>query len=217
MTSTKEVTICGIGSLLSEKSALLTTQNVKNFRKGRIYGFIRCFNLVGISCIINNYANLSTGEIATVSAVPTQNMEDELLVTLFEIDEKDWPKFFEREHRYNHVLVDYYDYHTKEKMGKCYLCCQSTDEEYKTKRCKDLNEYYERVGKYWKGRLWYTYPQCCNLPECCNILPVRKYLNYCLDAAFKLGEDYGNNFLDKTFLADGKTSIREYIQKNPQE
>lgn len=215
MTSTKHVTICGIGSLLSEKSALLTTPNVKNFRKGRIYGYKRCFNLVGISCIIKNLANLSTREVATVSAVPTHNEQDELLVTLFEIEEKDWPSFFEREHRYEHVMVDYYDYYTKKKMGKCYLCCQSTDEEYKAKRCKDVNDYFERVGKYWKERLWFTYPECCSLKDCSTILPVRKYLNYCLDAAFQLGDDFGNNFLDTSLLADGKTTIRQYIQMNP--
>ena len=44
-----------------------------------------------------------------------------------------------------------------------------------------------------------------------DLLPVPIYLTRCLTAFKQLGDESLDNFLDRSFLGDGKTTIREYI------
>ncbi len=44
-----------------------------------------------------------------------------------------------------------------------------------------------------------------------DILPFARYLAFCLEAAASQGQDVLDNFMDSSFLADGETSIRQYL------
>jgi len=199
------VTICGYGSLLSETSARRTTPSIKNFRKAKIKGYKRVFNIVAISLIISGQSNLETKEVAAVCAVPSS--DHFLFVTLFDIPFEELNSLHEREHRFNIIEVDAeeIDLITNTiRISKALMCVEMTDEEYKNVKCKSEEEYFERVGKHYSGKLWRE-----------DVLPNRKYLKFNLESAKKLGQDYYDNYLDTSFLADKKTTIREYLESHP--
>ena len=71
--------------------------------------------------------------------------------------------------------------------------------------CGSDEEYHRRVGQYYKGSLWHRD----------DILPMKTYMISCAFAAYELGEsEYINNYLDGTYLADRKISLRSYILSN---
>jgi hypothetical protein len=82
-------------SLLSEWSARKSFKTLQNFRKAKIYGFQRSFNLVSLSQIKNGYSNIEKGEVASISAVKSSS-DKPLFVTIFEIEDSDWEIFIER-------------------------------------------------------------------------------------------------------------------------
>jgi hypothetical protein len=47
------------------------------------------------------------------------------------------------------------------------------------------------------------------------VLPCRVYLRHCVLAAQRLGSEAHASFLDGTFLADRRTTVREYLAANP--
>lgn len=87
------------------------------------------------------------------------------------------------------------------------LCARFSDEEYKTQRCKDEAEFHERYVQYGVTKIWKDLDD--------PILPCRPYLRHCVLAAQFLGKEIEDNFLDCTFLCDRKTTLREYLEKNP--
>ncbi|MBR9680304.1 MAG: hypothetical protein GOU98_00595 [Candidatus Altiarchaeota archaeon] len=44
-----------------------------------------------------------------------------------------------------------------------------------------------------------------------NTLPIYKYMDVCLSGAASWGEDFLNLFLDTTYLANGKITLRDYL------
>lgn len=87
------------------------------------------------------------------------------------------------------------------------MCKESTDTAYK-KKC--LSE--DPTGQSYRSStaLWRP-PR--SLWGDCNILPVEKYMWFCIKAAQAIGgELVQNNFIDTSFLADRTTSIRSYIK-----
>ena len=84
------------------------------------------------------------------------------------------------------------------------MCTENTDKNYLLNKCITDEEYYDRVGKYDTGHIWRT-----------DILPFPPYLKFCLQSARNLGPEAYRNFLDTSFIADGKTTIREYTEMYP--
>ena len=71
----------------------------------------------------------------------------------------------------------------------------------------DESEYEERVGQYYQGYLWSR----------TDILPLRTYTTNVIIAAYELGGSrWLNNFVDETFLSDGRTTIRDYYKSHPE-
>eukprot|EP01087_Luapelamoeba_hula_P021678 TRINITY_DN7621_c0_g1_i1.p1 TRINITY_DN7621_c0_g1~~TRINITY_DN7621_c0_g1_i1.p1 ORF type:complete len:376 (+),score=77.64 TRINITY_DN7621_c0_g1_i1:137-1264(+) len=132
------VTVCGYGSLLSRASCLRTCPNLRNFRYGKVMGYVRVFSMVSINCMRLGYSNTATEELAVCAAYPVlpQQSTDPttqkqgrgenahiaakpllelshayLLVTLFDIDApKGLSAFHAREHRYDIRTVPYTAY-----------------------------------------------------------------------------------------------------------
>jgi len=131
------------------------------------------------------------------------------MVTLFEIPVSEWPAFYQREHRYQFVVVQVLaeDKSTKTSQDQkvsAVVCTAWNDRDYRRQRFKSWVEYYNRVGQIYDGPLWRQ-----------DILPHPAYLDRCLQAAQDNGQQCYNNFLDTTFLADETTSIRQYRNIKP--
>ncbi|MCH89894.1 hypothetical protein A2U01_0010798, partial [Trifolium medium] len=77
------ISICGYGSLLSEKSARSTFPHLINFRTAKLTGFRRLFSVVGAFFFTHAIANPKTQEIAGLSVEPCQG--ETIIITVFDI------------------------------------------------------------------------------------------------------------------------------------
>nr|DAD38155.1 TPA_asm: hypothetical protein HUJ06_008796 [Nelumbo nucifera] len=178
------LSICGFGSLLSERSARSTFPDLMNFRVAKLKGFRRVFAHAAPIFFERGIANPETGEISSLSVEPRE--DETLIITVFEIKPSEIPSFIEREHEFRFLAV---------------LCARYSDEEYFQVRCKGSKEiYFKQYGRYNIHKIWRD-----------DILPCRVYLRHCVLAAKNCGDVAYNNFLDHTFLGDRKTTIREYL------
>jgi len=84
------------------------------------------------------------------------------------------------------------------------MCARWNDDEYRRVRCPP-DEWKRRYGVHGVQRIWMQD----------SIFPCRVYLRHCVLAASKLGEDAHANFLDNTVLLDRQTTVREWLQRNP--
>ncbi|XP_058757998.1 uncharacterized protein LOC131631225 [Vicia villosa] len=195
------ISICGYGSLLSEKSARSTFPNLTNFRTARLNGFRRLFSIVGAIFFTHGIANLKTHEIAGLSAEPCE--DETIIITVFDINKTEIPAFIQRERGYSFLPVFPESLDGKPYTNPAVLCGSYTDEEFFKYRCPEGKEtYFRQYGEYKIHKIWRD-----------DALPCRVYLRHCVLAAKSLGDEAYNNFLDHTFIADRKTTIRQYFEK----
>ncbi|KAL5713183.1 hypothetical protein ACHQM5_015285 [Ranunculus cassubicifolius] len=193
------ISICGFGSLLSEKSARSTFPDLINFRIAKLNGFRRVFAHAAPIFFERGIANAETGEISSLSVEPFDG--ETLVVTVFEIKQSEIPAFIEREHEFRFLAVVPETLEGTQYVNQAVLCGRYSDEEYFRDRCKGSKEiYFQRYGRYNIHQIWRD-----------DILPCRVYLRHCVLAAKNLSDIAYNNFLDHTFLGDRKTTIREYL------
>ncbi|CAI8590149.1 unnamed protein product [Vicia faba] len=193
------ISICGFGSLLSERSARSTFPNLLNFRIAKLNHFRRVFAHVAPVFFERGIAKPETMEISSLSVEACEG--ESLVVTVFEITKSEIPDFIKREveFRFLAVLPDTLD-------GKSYdipavLCARYSDEEFFNIRCKGNKEIlFQQYGRWNIDKIWRD-----------DVFPCRVYLRHCVLAAKNLGDTAYNNFLDHTYLADRKTTIREYL------
>ncbi len=209
-----KISIFGYGSLMTYSSVLRTMPNAVRHRGGSITGYSRAFSLVSISGIRSGAADFDTMEVAALAVRPCSDPEAVVRGVLFDIPEDEFAAFVEREHRYRVVklpVVDAADTDTKDSngMGEAWVVVEQSDEQYKATMGE--KEYEQRVGRYYKGQLWGR----------SDIKPMREYLSNCIIAADAVDKELGShdnshltNFLDATVLADGTTTIREYVMNN---
>uniref|UniRef100_A0A7C9A5F6 Uncharacterized protein n=1 Tax=Opuntia streptacantha TaxID=393608 RepID=A0A7C9A5F6_OPUST len=142
---------------------------------------------------------LFSQEISSLSVEPCEG--EELVVTVFEIQEAEVPSFIKRELEYRFLAVLPETLEGKPFTNPAALCARYSDEEFFNIRCKGSKEiYHQHYGRYNIDKIWRD-----------DILPCRTYLWLCVLAAKNLGDEAYNNFLDHTYLADRKTTIREYL------
>lgn len=195
------ISICGYGSLLSEKSARSTFPDLTNFSIAKLTGFRRLFTVVGGFFFTRGIAKLKTEEVAALSAEPCEG--ETIIVTVFEIKKTEIPAFIKREREYRFLAVVPESLDGKSFTSPAVLCASYTDEEFFKLRCKEGKEvYFQQYGEYKNHQIWRD-----------DVLPCRVYLRHCVLAANSLGDEAYNNFLDQTFLADRKATIRQYFEK----
>ncbi|KAI5650862.1 hypothetical protein M9H77_36867 [Catharanthus roseus] len=193
------ISICGFGSLLSERSARSTFPDLINFRIGKLSGFRRVFAHVAPIFFERGIAKPETKEISSLSVEPCE--DESLIVTIFEIQRSEIPSFIEREHEFRFLAVIPETLNGLLYTNPAVLCARYSDKEYLQNRCKGSQEiFFQRYGRYDIDKIWRD-----------DILPCRVYLRHCVLAAKNLGDVAYDNFLDHTFLADRKTTIREYL------
>ncbi|KAF7146609.1 hypothetical protein RHSIM_Rhsim04G0228000 [Rhododendron simsii] len=214
------LSVCGFGSLLSERSARSTFPDLVDFRVARLNGFRRVFAHAAPIFFERGIANPETKEISSLSVEPSEG--ETLIVTVFNIRKSEIPSFIEREHefRFLAVLPETLDGKPFTNPAVCEtgtLCCycliftESVSFPFRSVILSlttiDLavavgsqEVYFQRYGRYNIHKIWRD-----------DILPCRVYLRHCVLAAKSLGDAAYNNFLDHTFLGDRKTTIREYF------
>ncbi|CAH9136754.1 unnamed protein product [Cuscuta epithymum] len=193
------VSICGFGSLLSERSARSTFPGLISFRVAKLSGFRRVFAHVAPIFFERGIAKPETKEISSLSVEPCEG--ETLIISAFEIPKSEIPAFIEREHEFRFLAVIPETLNGLYYTNYAVLCARYTDEEYFKERCKgDRETLFERYGQYNIDRIWRD-----------DILPCRAYLRHCVLAAENLGEVASNNFMDHTYLGDRKTTIRDYL------
>jgi len=195
-----EISICGFGSLLSEKSALYTFPNLRNFRVAVLRDFRRVFAHVAPVFLDRGIANVKTKELSSLSVEPCEG--ESILVTVFEVSVNEVSAFIAREHEFRFLAVTPEGKDGHPFPQQAVVCARYSDEEYRRIRCQGSDEeYYRHYGRHNIEQIWRD-----------DIYPCRVYLRHCVLAAKKLGLDEYNSFLDHTYLGDRTTTIRQYLE-----
>jgi hypothetical protein len=220
-------TVCGFGSLLSERSARATLPDLRNFRKTRIkpggFAYRRVFAHTADVFFERGIADPATREVASLSlerVVPTDRGGDDggggcddgggIVVTAFEAPytPASVAAFVAREHEFKLVAVHLDDGGGGGGGGSVAVACERwSDGEYIRRRFGgDRAAFERRWGVVWRdghgnGTVWHDE----------SVLPCRLYFRHCVLAARRLGEEEG--FLRTTFLADRKTTAGEWLER----
>lgn len=194
------IQIVGYGSLLLEDSARKSVPNLTGFRLVRVPNYIRIFNKVGI--VFHTRRPIAPDDPRRASCASRWREGAEIICSTFECPAEEWPELFEREHRFRWIEVDFQEMDDSAGTGR--MCTEWTDEGYRAARIKDDEDYFNRVGRYYQGKLWRD-----------DILPFPEYLQLCLDAAGSHEEALVDHFLKSSYLADGITTLENYLQSHP--
>lgn len=197
------MSVAGFGSLLSERSARTTFPSLVNFRVAKVRDYRRVFAHCADIFYQRGIARADTGEVSSLSCEPCPGQS--IVVAVFEVKVEDGfvQAFIEREHEFRFVAVEPLGLDDEPIGRMAVLCARFSDEEYKARRCPP-DEFQRRWGAHGIDRIWRD-----------DILPCRVYLRHCVLAAKSLGPAALESFLDNTFLADRKITIRQHLQRNP--
>ncbi|MEM8861469.1 MAG: gamma-glutamylcyclotransferase [Chloroflexota bacterium] len=194
------IQIVGYGSLLLEESARKSVPNLTGFRIVRVPNYIRIFNKVGV--VFHTRRQIEPADVRRASCASRLREGAEIICSTFKCPAEEWPELFEREHRFRWIEVEFIE--VDGSIGKGQMCTEWTDEGYRATRIKDDQDYFERVGQHYQGKLWRD-----------DILPFPEYLQLCLRAAGSHGEELVDHFLRSSYLADGETTLEHYLKNNP--
>lgn len=197
----EKLSIIGLGSLISEQSARRTCPNLSNFRLGFTHGHKRIFNKAD-SYLIRMDKLPDDKKYACLSAVPDKSIL-KMYVSIFDIAIEDWPALVEREFEYRLVEIPYEELDGGG-TGHAIACLGDYTDD---KTCLDIIHAdpvrklrWKEFCKNYDGPIWRY-----------DLEPSEYYLNACLKTFQDLGAEFYNNFLDTTFVGDGRT-IRNYLK-----
>ena len=204
----RTITILGLGSLLSERSARTTFPNLTNFRVVRLHGFRRVFAHSPSMFVERGIANKETLEMASLSGEPMDDPGSSFVVTAFEVDDdgRGMDAFREREEEFDLVMVPFHSL-DGEPEGMGMLCQASSDAAY--------------VERWGQSRFDELYTErglstCWGWTHDSGLRPCATYLRHCALASERLGTVAHASFLDETFLCDRLTTIRAYLDSHPE-
>jgi hypothetical protein len=203
-------TIVGFGSLISEKSSRTTFPDLKNFRYVRVHGYRRVFSHPAAIFFERGIADLSTKRIASLSIEKASG--GSFIGTAFEVSNKEGPDMFiKREEEFGFELIDFEPIHFSDSNNSNSLtglaCVASNDETYISRW--GMERFIQRYVSEGINSIWgWNHPDS-------EILPCSIYLRHVYLACQSAGEDVLSSFLDQTYLVDRVTTIRNYIDKNP--
>lgn len=195
-----EYTVIGFGSLLDQDSARRTAPSLQNFREVYVPDYRRIFNKV--AAVFFERFDSTQGDLDVGALATRYELGGLLHAVAFEVDEKEFLGFQQREHRYLWRETEFTEIRSQ-RVGRGLICTEWSDLEYRANRCCLDEDYYERVGRLYQGQIWRQ-----------DILPQPIYLNHCLSAARSLSEDAYQNFVEHTLLADGETRLIDYLRAN---
>lgn len=192
----RHITIAGYASLVDKESALSTTPSLSAFRYASVQGYIRVFSLVSI---INVQRGLAVGQRLTTATARPISSQGLLRVCLYDVPLVELPALLARERRLRFSCVEYND--DSGVGGSALMFTEYSDEEYRNERLGGSTAAYEHeVGQWYSGRLYRS-----------DLLPVPSYVLRCVRAHKRAGDALLANFLDRSFLGDGVTSLRAHL------
>lgn len=194
------ITVFGYGSLLSERSARSTVADLRRFRLVELAGFKRIFNKVGV-VFIQRWGIPADG-LSMASCSTRKSSTNTIICSAFECNDEEFSALYEREHRFQWIDAEACERDGSRVTGR--MCTEYNDHDYRYKKCRSEQEYRQRVGQFYEQQLWRD-----------DILPHPIYLRHCLQAAREHGRHVEDNFLDHSFIADGKTNVRSFLQHYP--
>mmetsp|Transcript_10779 Transcript_10779/g.16389 ORF Transcript_10779/g.16389 Transcript_10779/m.16389 type:complete len:248 (+) Transcript_10779:25-768(+) len=199
------VRVVGFGSLMSPLSARGTFPSLQDFKTVRVHGYRRVFSVPGCIFFDHGIADLSSLKIAGLSVEKAEGCS--FIAAAFTIADNTADTFLRRENTYDFELVPYevIGEGEEEKTETGLMCVSSTDEKYISRWGQDVfDSLYRARGVH---TIW-------GWGETSGILPCDVYLRHCYLSAQALSQLALNSFLDDTYLADRKTTIRSYLQQN---
>lgn len=213
-------TILGYGALLSESSARLTFPQLDNFRLVRVRGYRRVFGHPHLFLIGQNVVDLADPSLrlASLSAEkvvmseytsPAEEDAAGFVVAAFdvELDDEQRKAFMERERAYQFAKVPYYeidsDYIALPK-GLGLLCLAGSNDEELPEALRSVRD---RIRHDLGQGVW-------NWKHDSGLLPADVYLRHCLLAVEKAGPIAMQSFINETYLADRKTTVAEYLDRD---
>lgn len=202
----RTITILGLGSLLSERSARTTFPLLTNFRLARVQGYRRVF---AHTPAIFAQRGITDGlEAASLSAEP--DADASYVCTAFEVEDdgRGMDAFIEREEEFELRMVPYYNVDdSTTPAGEGMICLCSSDAAYVERWGQDrFDELYVANGL---TKIW-------GWPLDSGLLPCACYLRHCALAAERLGPLAHASFLDETYLCDRTTTVRAYLDAHPE-
>lgn len=196
--------IIGFGSLLSPRSARTTFPNLTDFRVVRVEGYRRIFRHPASIFFERGIADIDTLRISSLCAEKADGCG--FLATAFQVKNEGGEAFLKREEEFGFDLVLFKGHKTRE-MGLGLMCVASTDSTYIDRWGESLYQK-QYVDRELTGGIW-------GWDETSGLLPCSVYLRHCYLAAEAQGVEVLNSFLDETFLVDRTTTIRQYLEQNP--
>lgn len=192
----------GYGSLVEKDSALMTCPNLENFNYFWMTGFKRVFGLVAFRSVMNDPAVLNQKELSACYVVPDREAPP-MLVCSFQVPDDDVKELRRREYEYYEQTVHLMPYFKEEKArtASVFVGCGS-DEAMYAEHGNDIvarsqPEYYEIYkGPYFRN----------------DIVPCRRYLTACLQAYQSVSDQALRNFIETSWLADGR-SLKSYMEQ----
>eukprot|EP00933_Yihiella_yeosuensis_P022850 TRINITY_DN17903_c1_g4_i7.p1 TRINITY_DN17903_c1_g4~~TRINITY_DN17903_c1_g4_i7.p1 ORF type:complete len:218 (+),score=43.10 TRINITY_DN17903_c1_g4_i7:130-783(+) len=197
-----ELTVLGLGSLISERSSRLTFPNLRNFRQVRVTGFRRVFAHPARIFFDRKIANFETLEFSSLSAEEAEGVS--FLATAFEVDGV-VPDFEKREEEFELRMVPFEGLNGGP-CGTGLLCCRSTDEAVRAKWGDHIHDGLRAFGV---ETIWGWSPDS-------GLKPCPVYARHCLLAARSLGPEMEKSFLEDTWLIDRKTTFGEHVLQHPE-
>ena len=201
------ITIVGYGSLLSEQSARRSMPSVAHFRVAHLAGYRRVFDLISPTQVRRGNTKPTDRERAVVVAHRCAEATQPLCVSLFEVHPSELRAYREREDRYNVIVLPHDAVLPAGSIpadSHAILCEATTEAAYRADKCLDDAHFHDKVGQYLQGTpLWGS-------GAASDVLPSRRYLRFLLEELHALGGDIFDNFVDTSFIADGR-SVREYV------
>ncbi|GMP76454.1 hypothetical protein CsSME_00033121 [Camellia sinensis var. sinensis] len=179
------LTICGFGSLLSERSARSTFPELINFRVARLNGFRRIFAHVAPVFFDRGIANPQTKEMSSLSVEPCEG--ETLIVTVFGIKKSE-------------VLPETLDGKLFTSPAWCAFKCFVHVLVTRNISKLDAKEVKKSI-----------FSDMDNITFTRSGVMISYLAVFIFGTAKNLGDEAYNNFLDHTFLGDRKTTIREYL------
>ena len=202
--------VIGFGSLLSETSARSTFPTLSNFRPVRVEGYRRVFTHPTAIFFERGIADLSSKRMASLSIEKAPGHS--FCGCAFVIDSNEDPEsLLEREEEFGFEIVKFSSLLEANSDGgeEGIICTSSRDEIYYQRWGEE--RFKTRYGPHGITSIWDDW----NVPGS-GILPCSVYLRHVYLAAQKAGEHMLDSLLDETYLVDRTTTIRQYLNENPQ-
>lgn len=200
-----QLTIIGFGSLLSEKSARSTFPELTDFRLARVHGYRRFFRHPAGIFFERGIVPEGTSEFSSLSVEPAEGQS--IVVAVFKVAGLEHDALAKREEEYDLVTTPYKQLDDGWE-GEGLMCLPLKNDKEGFVQRWGAERFEHSYGQWGLQTIWGFGPDS-------GILPCPVYLRHCVLAAAKAGKEASDSFLDASFLADRKTSIREYLEQRP--